>query len=276
MSGLPVRCTQTGAARYVFRGASLAVLVLLSACGTTSSPGSNIPTPSQGSGARSESLADTYVKLGIGYLQQGKRDLALSNLQRALELDDSSSSAHNAIAILYEQLGEIKLARRHYERAVRLNPQDSPAQNNYGAFLCRQNEMQKAEQHFLEALKNPLYETPEFAYENAGLCALQVPDRAKAERYFREALRANPTLPESLYQMALLSYEAQNYLSARAYLQRHAEAAQHTPRSLWLGIRIERELGDKNALASYSLLLKGKFPGSEEAGLLLQETGKTR
>jgi type IV pilus assembly protein PilF len=262
------------AARYLIRGGALAVWVLISACGTTPTPDSKAPAPSQGSGARPEPLSDTYVKLGVGYLQQGKRDLALSNLQRALELDAQSSSAHNAIAILYEQLGETKLARRHYERAVRLNPQDSPAQNNYGAFLCRQNELAKAERHFLGALKNPLYETPEFAYENAGLCALQVPDRAKAERYFREALRANPNLPESLYQMALLSYEAQNYLPARAYLQRYAEAAQHTSRSLWLGIRIERELDDKNALASYSLLLKGKFPESEEAKLLLQETGK--
>lgn len=265
-----------GAARYLFRGAGFAVLMLLSACGTTSNPDSNTPTPSQGSGARPESLADTYVKLGIGYLQQGKRDLALSNLQRALELDGQSSGAHNAIAILYEQLGETRLARQHYERAVRLNPQDSPAQNNYGAFLCRQNELQKAEQHFLEALKNPLYETPEFAYENAGVCALKAPDRARAERYFREALRISPNLPESLYQMALLSYEAQNYPSARAYLQRYAGAAQHTPRSLWLGIRVERELGDKNALASYSLLLKGKFPESEEARLLLQETGMAK
>lgn len=261
------------AARQVIRGAGLAAL-LLSACGTTPNTGLNIPTPTQGSGAKPDTLADTYVRLGIGYLQQGKRDLALSNLQHALELDDQSSSAHNAIAILYEQLGEIKLARRHYERAVRLNPQDSPAQNNYGAFLCRHNELQKAEQHFLEALKNPLYETPEYAYENAALCALKVPDRAKAEQYFREALRINGRLPESLYQMALLNYEAGDYLSARAYLQRHAEIAQHTPRSLWLGIRVERELGDKNALASYSLLLKGKFPESEEAGLLLQEAGK--
>ncbi|MCL4315813.1 MAG: hypothetical protein M1527_02950, partial [Gammaproteobacteria bacterium] len=104
----------------------------------------------------------------------------------------------------------------------------------------------------------------------------EAPDRAKAERYFREALRISPNLPESLYQMALLSYEAQNYPSARAYLQRYAGAAQHTPRSLWLGIRVERELGDKNALASYSLLLKGKFPESEEARLLLQETGMAK
>ncbi len=249
------------------RGAGLTTLVLLAACATHSA--SNVPTPTQGSGAKADTPSDTYVKLGIGYLQQGKRDLALSNLQRALELDDRSSSAHNAIAGLYEKLGEINLARRHYERAVRLNPRDSAAQNNFGTFLCKHNKLQKAEQHFLEAIKNPLYETPELAYENAGQCAT---DRAKAEHYFRSALQINGKLPESLYQMALLSYEQQKYPAARAYLQRYSEAAQHSSRSLWLGIRVERELGDKNSLASYSLLLKGKFPESEETKLLLQET----
>ncbi|MEE9575548.1 MAG: type IV pilus biogenesis/stability protein PilW, partial [Gammaproteobacteria bacterium] len=64
------------------------------------------------------------------------------------------------------------------------------------------------------------------------------------------------------------SYSNANYLSARAYLQRYLEISAHTARSLWLGINIETELGDKDALSSYELLLKNKFPTSKEAGLL--------
>jgi len=37
-----------------------------------------------------------------------------------------------------------------------------------------------------------------------------------------------------------------------------------------LGIRIERELGDKNAVSSYELLLRNQFSESEEAKLLSQ------
>ena len=70
--------------------------------------------------------------------------------------------------------------------------------------------------------------------------------------------------------MSQISYEKANYLSARAYLQRYLEISRHTSTSLWLGIKIERELGDKDALSSYILSLKNNFPDSIEAGLLLE------
>lgn len=250
-------------------GLIVASSVVLSACSSTGRSSDTL-TPTAD---RPDTLAETNVKLGIGYMQQGKPDLALGRLQRALELEPNLASGHNAIAILYEQLGKIDLADEHYQRAVELKPQDSAAHNNYGTFLCsKRNLLDKAEQQFLEALKNPLYDTPEFAYENAGLCAKRKPDVAKAEQYFRKALELNPRLPTSLYQMALINFEAQRYLPARAYLQRYAEIARHTPQSLWLGIRIERELGDKNAVSSYSLYLKSNFPDSDEARLL-RESG---
>jgi type IV pilus assembly protein PilF len=151
-----------------------------------------------------------------------------------------------------------------------LTPKDSNAHNNYGTFLCKRNELDKAEQQFLLALENPLYETPALAYENAGLCAVRVPNTIKAEKYFRSALKINPKLPPSLYQMSVISFDRGDYLSARAYLQRYAAVAQHSPQSLWLGVRIERMLGDKNAVSSYALLLKSTYPDSDEVRLLQQ------
>jgi type IV pilus assembly protein PilF len=38
---------------------------------------------------------------------------------------------------------------------------------------------------------------------------------------------------------------------------------------LWLGIRIERLLGDKDAEASYAMLLRRKYPNSEQTKALL-------
>lgn len=237
-------------------------MLLASACSSTGGQSDTLRATED----RPDTLAETNVKLGIGYMQQGQPDLALGKLQRALELDPNLASGHNAIAILYEQLGRLDTAEKHYRRAVSLAPQDSAAHNNYGTFLCgRRNQLDKAEQEFLKALENPLYTTPELAYENAGLCAQRKPDPVKAEQYFRKALELNPTLPVSLYQMALISFEAGRHLPARAYLQRYSEVASHNPQSLWLGIRIERVLGDKNAVASYALSLKGNFPDSEEA-----------
>ncbi|MDP1707926.1 MAG: type IV pilus biogenesis/stability protein PilW [Gammaproteobacteria bacterium] len=245
--------------------AMLAVGMLAGACSSTGRQSDALKATED----RPDTLAETHVKLGMGYMQQGKPDIALGKLQRALELDPNLASGHNAIAILYDQLGRVDTAEEHYKRALALAPQDSSAHNNYGTFLCsRRNRLDEAEQEFLKALENPLYATPELAYENAGLCAQRKPDLVKAEQYFRRALELRQTLPVSLYQMALINFETGRHLPARAYLQRYAEVASHTPQSLWLGIRIERVLGDKDAVASYSVYLKGNFPDSDEAKLL--------
>jgi type IV pilus assembly protein PilF len=95
-----------------------------------------------------------------------------------------------------------------------------------------------------------------------------------AETHFRNALKKNPRVAVALIQMSQISYETASYLSARAYLQRYLEISPHTAKSLWLGIRVERELGDKNVLSSYTLLLKNKFPDSEEVELLNDSLAK--
>jgi type IV pilus assembly protein PilF len=44
-----------------------------------------------------------------------------------------------------------------------------------------------------------------------------------------------------------------------------------TPEMLWLGVRNARKLGDRDAEASYSLLLRKKYPNSDETKALLAE-----
>jgi len=108
-----------------------------------------------------------------------------------------------------------------------------------------------------------------FSYTNAGSCAFNAKDTAKAEQYWRKALEVNPEFPPALLQMGRLSVNQKNYMSARAYLQRFHQVAKPSPESLWLGIQTERVLGDKNAEASYSMLLKNGYPDSPQAKQLL-------
>jgi type IV pilus assembly protein PilF len=111
------------------------------------------------------------------------------------------------------------------------------------------------------------------ALTNAGICSGRGGDQRQSEVYLRSALRVNPTFSVALLEMAELSLENAEYLSARGYLQRYLAVAEHTAESLWIGIRTERELGDQDAVASYSLMLNSSFPDSQEA-LLLRESNK--
>ena len=216
-------------------------------------------------------IADTHVQLAIGYIKQGQYEWALEKLKKALDVTPDNATAHSTIALVYENLGENDLADDHYQRAISLSHKDG-AKNNYGVFLCKLGRLKQADSYFQQAIETPRYPTPELAYENAGTCALKVPDLNKAESYLRAALERNPNLPVSLYNMAEISYAQQQYLSSRAYLQRFEAVAEHTAKSLWLGIQIERKLGDQTAEAGYAKQLQSKFPSSVEFKKLMSSS----
>ncbi len=226
--------------------------------------------------SKARRMAETNVQLGLAYLQQGDLETALMKLQRALEQDPKLSSAHHSIAILYQRMGNDSLAEEHYKTALRLEPDAARAHNNYGQFLCLKRRYTEAEEHFTRAAGNPLYNSVAGALTNAGVCANRVPDVAKAERFFRQALEHDRDYAPALLQMARLTFNAGNYMSARAYLERYQNVATHNAESLWLGVRIEDALGDKDASSSYALLLKNTFADTRQAKALKEWENERR
>lgn len=208
--------------------------------------------------------AETNTQLGIRYLRNGNLDVALSKFKKALAQNPDLPGAHDGIAVLYSQTGENKLAEKHYKTSLRLDAKNSRAHNNYGQFLCAQERYDEAEKEFLIAANNPYYTAPALPLTNAGTCALRIPDNARAESYFRQALEHDAKFPPALLQMALVSYSANNFLSARAYLQRFQAVTQHNPESLWLAVRTEYALGDNQAWGNYSMMLKNNFPNARQ------------
>ena len=236
------------------------------------------------------------VQMGVNYMRNNELQLANTKLQKALEQNPDLPDAHNAYAVLQERLGQFDEAEKHYRKAIDLAPDDSEARNNYAAFLCRLDRYDEADKEFNLALKNPLYQRPEIALTNAGLCALRVPNQDKAEQYFRRALADNGEFIPALYQMALLSFDNKNYLQTRAYIQRYeaameklAAAAQMSskddpqavspkvsPQILWICVRAEAELGNVAASSGCSKRLKEQFPDSRETAELLEYERRAR
>jgi len=221
-------------------------------------------------------IADTNVRLGLGYLQQGREKAALQKLKRAIDAMPEYAEAHSSIALVYIRLDEMDKAEKHYQRAVELKPNDGAIQNNYAVFLCGQAKYVEAEQHFLAAVKSRRYRTPAEALENLGVCMLQVPDLEKAETYLRKALQVDPRLPGALLQMARVSAENKRMMSARAYLQRYQEVSTLGPDGLWLGIQVEKELGDMAAVGEYKTLLRQNYSDSNEMRWLLEAEAQER
>jgi type IV pilus assembly protein PilF len=215
-------------------------------------------------------IADTNVRLGVGYLRQGRVEAALEKLLKALKAVPDYPEAHSSIALIYERLGETEKAGNHYRQALEIKPEDGPIHNNYAVYLCNTGKPLEAEKHFLQAIKSRGYRTLAQALENLGVCAMQIPDIEKAETYLRQALQMDKRLPGALLQMARVSYEKGRFMSGRAYLQRYQEVTAMGPEGLWLGIQVEKKLGDTNAVREYEARLFKKYPDSNETRKLLE------
>lgn len=211
---------------------------------------------------------DVYVRLAVIYMQQGQMGVALQNIKKAVAADPNNGEAHNVMAIIYSRLGENDLADKHFVRSKQLQPRNPYTLNAYGGFLCGQKRFKEAEDQFKAALKNPLYTTPEVALTNAGICAKRAKDIDLAEAYLRRALQHNSKFSVALFNMAQVSFDAGDMVAARDFLKRYHQVAKFTSQSLWLAIQVERKLGNKNAVASYSMQLRGSFPDSTEVKLL--------
>ena len=241
---------------------SFIIVAFLILVGCNSTGGTRPTTTEQTS--PNPKAAELNMRLGLNYMQRGDYKIALEKLDKALIQNPNLPSAHNTIAILYQRLKEMDKAEYHFKQAIAEQPDYSSAHNNYGAFLCGQKKYKEAEQQFLEAIKNPLYDSPAQAYENAGLCVNRIPDQTLAEQYFRKALQIDPNLSKSLLQMAKLRFLDIDYTEAQAYLKRYQAIAPWTAEALLTAIKIESRLGNQDTVASYKLLLRAKFPDSDE------------
>ncbi|MFY9721552.1 MAG: type IV pilus biogenesis/stability protein PilW, partial [Azonexus sp.] len=155
---------------------------------------------------------------------------------------------------------------------LRIAPKNPDINNNYGWFLCETGQPRQSIQYFLNAVKDPLYETPEVAYANAGKCALKAGDMDGAQEYLLQSLRlAKSQAPETRYQLANVFYLRGNLDESKVYLNEAVKAMEPpTPEALWLGVRLERKLGNKAGEGSYASQLRSRYPTSREYQLFLK------
>ena len=241
-----------------FIAAILMLSLIFSGCISTTS---GTPAPE----ADEADAAELNYQLGARYYQNQNYELARDRLKLAVELDPKMAKAYSTLGMTYEALGNLRLATEAYERAVKVAPRDFDVQNAYAVFLCRQRDYEGAKKHFAKAAEHPENDNAERTLTNAGLCMAQKPDDAEAERFFREALERRSTYGEALLQLCLLKYKQQDYMSARAFLQRFMSSNKMSAGVLYLAAEIEGKLGNDRGRTEYVNQLLRDFPDSPEA-----------
>ena len=234
----------------------------LAACAHT--PDSGLGREAQ-SGVGENPRARIHTELAAQYFLRGQHAVALQGLDEALKADANYAPAHNMLGLVYGDLREDAKAEASFKRAIALQRNYSEAHNNYGWFLCQRGRYDESLVQFELALTNPLYASPERALTNAGLCSLRKGDLKTAEDYLQRALRRMPNQPAALLALADLHARQGRLVSSRNLLKQAAGVAELDAQGLWLGVRVERQLGDRLSEASYASQLTRRFPDSEEA-----------
>jgi type IV pilus assembly protein PilF len=244
------------------------MLMVVGCANTGPDPASYAPKPVADGEDQTQARARVHTELAAGYLELGNYGVALQEAGEALKADSNYVPAYGVLGLVYMELRDDKAAESSFQRALRLSPLDSDINNNYGWFLCQRKREQESIKYFLTALRNPLYATPDKSWVNAGVCARQAGDLTAADDYFQKALKLRPAQPQALLQMADMAYKRRNFPEAKAYLARVQRDADPTAEFLWLALRVERALGDRNAEASLGFQLRKNFPESREARAL--------
>jgi type IV pilus assembly protein PilF len=215
-------------------GSFLLILFCMTACTTMHNDGENVD--------KKIATAKINVQLGMAYLARQDIQRAKMKLMLAAEEAPSLPDVWYAMGYFHEVTGDKALAKNDYLKALSLAPDKGEVQNNYGTFLCRSGNYEESIKHFILATKDKDYINTSDAYENAGLCALKIPNLELAMHYFQAAVASDPNHPLSYLELAELNYQNKNYVEAQQYLNSFLNLAPASPQSILLGEKLAKQV----------------------------------
>ena len=254
----------------------LFVPLLLAGCATNNAPTQAPPAPPlalkkltpEQLAAEARYRAEVHTELAANYYTRQQYEVALDELKVSLESDRNFVPAYNLLGLIHMELGENSQADQDFRTGLKLSPGNPDLSNNYGWFLCNTKREKDAIPFFMTAAQDTRYATPHKPLTNAGICSLRLGNTSQAEDYFRRALRLAPEDAQVNYNLANINFDRSNLPQAKLHMARVMEAPNPSAQALWLALRLERKLGDRNAEGSYGLKLKKRYPESREAKLL--------
>ena len=205
------------------------------------------------------------VELAVGYLEQGKTNIALDEVKLALAADPNFADAYNLRGLIYMGLNEFSLAQDSFLKALALRPRDPNILHNLGWLMCQQARYPEAMAEFSKALADPAYGARAKTYMTQGLCQIRAGQRREAEQSLLKSYESDPANPVTSYNLANLLFQNGEVARAQFYIRRLNNSEWANAQSLWLGIKVENRIADRVALLQLANQLAKRFPQSEEA-----------
>ena len=255
------------------RALCLAGLALLAACSTTTTVTENRDPRAASEPADPERRARVRLELAGLYFGRGQNDTALDEIKTALAAKPDMPEAYGLRGLVYASLGDARQAEENFLRALQLAPNEGNTMHSYGWFLCQERRYPEAEVQFEKALVQPQYRDGVRTYLAQGVCQARSGRWPEAERTLSRSYELDPSNPLTAFNLSEVLLRRGELERARFYVRRiNAVPDQVSSQSLWLAARIDRRLGNFDALQDHGRQLRERFPQSPE--LLLFERGR--
>jgi protein O-mannosyl-transferase len=158
-----------------------------------------------------------WVNRAAFYRDQGRFDLALSDVNRGIALDDNAN-ARIQRGLIYRQMGDPKTALTDYNRAIKLEPDNNQAYTNRGNAFNDLGRFQEAISDYNKVLeKDPGNAKTRV---NLAIAYSSLGNYRAAEDEFARAEALSPQYPELFVNRAIMYFDSRQYAKALVDYQR--------------------------------------------------------
>ncbi len=204
------------------------------------------------------------LELAVSYFAEGRTEIALDEVKQALAIDPQYAAAHNVRGLVLMRLGDLRGAEESFRRSLSLGGRDGDVLHNLGWLQCQQNRYTEAQQTFQQALAAPGYRGQAKTVMTQGLCQARAGQLPEAERSLLRAHELDPGNPVTAYNLARVLVQRGDWVRAQFYIRRLNNSDLANAETLWLGIRVERKLGETATMTQLAEQLRRRFPQSTQ------------
>ncbi len=152
-----------------------------------------------------------FYARGLGYLQEKKFSLAVSDLQWARRFIQNLDLKYQ-LAVGYSKTGQNILAIRELEAVIKQNPQFTRAYPLLFQLLLLEKQARRAEELILKAL--PLMPSQTVLYRFLGQVYLELEEIHKAKKTFHQLIKLTPQSLEGKIGLVIVEMHEKNYPQA--------------------------------------------------------------
>ncbi len=209
--------------------------------------------------------AQVRLELAGLYLGRGQLETALDEVRQALVARPDLAEAHGLRALILASMGDAVAADQSFQRAIQLAPGDGGALHNRAWFLCQQRRFDESEAQFEAALALPQYRDAVRTLLALGVCQARAGRMLQAERNLARSYELDPANPTTAFNLSEVLLQRGELERARFLVRRvNGVSEQVSAQSLWLAARIEKRMGNTEAVQDLGAQLRQRFPQAPE------------